>query len=50
MKDTEIKIIERLSYGDFIIERNTGEQFRVQLRFDIEKIYQAHINRMKDKI
>lgn len=49
MKDTEIKIIERLSYGDFIIERNTGEQSRVQLRFDIEKIYQAHIKKGKTK-
>ena len=42
MKDTEIKIIERLAYGDFIIERNTGEQFRLQLRFDIEDFYQAN--------
>lgn len=53
MKKTEIKIIERLGYGDFIIERNTGEQFRVQLRFDIEDLYQAHKlkqNKMKNTI
>ena len=49
MKSTQIRIIERLAYGDFIIERDNGDQFRVQLRFDIEDFYQANKNKPTTK-